>query len=66
MTPPSLDPEERERMLGDTQTCTECGRRTSKNYCRQCDEFFWDGHSEECSHRYQGMGNTDHAGHRTY
>jgi predicted amidophosphoribosyltransferase len=63
---PSLTPEEQARMLGDERICNECGRRLSKNYCRQCDEFFNEGHASDCSQREQGMGNTDHAGHRTY
>ena len=28
--------------------CLGCGLRTRKNYCRNHDEFFWDGHTEKC------------------
>jgi len=24
--------------------CAECNNTTFEDYCRQCDEFFWDGH----------------------
>jgi hypothetical protein len=42
------------------QACTRCKKFTTKNYCRQCDEFFWDGHAGSCSDA------TQHDGHRTY
>lgn len=28
--------------------CERCSAQTWKNYCRQCDEYFYDGHSEMC------------------
>lgn len=26
------------------RVCAECNNTTFENYCRSCDEFFWDGH----------------------
>jgi hypothetical protein len=42
--------------------CSGCGAEVSRNYCRDCDVFFLDGHS-------QGCADTDaraHRAHRTY
>jgi len=44
------------------RNCPGCGAEVSRNYCRDCDVFFFDGHS-------QGCADTDaraHRGHPTY
>jgi len=63
---PTLD-EQHLRILKTTppSQCEECKRETWKNYCRQCDEFFWVGHSIFCSRAIPG-GEDDHCEHRTY
>ena len=58
-----------EKALRDLKTtppsvCHECGKEIWKNYCRQCDEFFWVGHGA-CSQDAPG-GTDDHCSHRTY
>ena len=58
---PSLDREDRERLLVEVHLCDQCGQRIGRNYCRQCDEFFYQGHAADCP----GI-DTKHDGHRTY
>lgn len=54
---PMLTPDDRERMLGPTgRFCAVCQKELNKNYCRSCDEFFF-----ECDCK-----NDKHNGHRTY
>ncbi len=43
-----------------TVDCPECGQPTCQNYCRQCDEFYRNGHRSTCSQ----FG--EHSGHRIY
>jgi hypothetical protein len=67
---PSLTPEDQERLLGTQEwKCDKCGRHPERNYCRECDEFFFvcgcppepeDKDGQYHSSRY------DHRGHRTY
>jgi len=45
--------------------CRNCGYEIWQNYCRQCDEFFWVGHSVFCKKATPG-GDDDHCEHRTY
>ena len=64
---PSLTPGEQEQLLGGENTCPFCFQKTTKNYCRQCDEFYFEGHDSDC----QEMDKTrpysqNHVGHRTY
>lgn len=40
--------------------CRSCQKKVRKNYCRECDEFFVDGHSEDCPDR------EEHQDHRKY
>lgn len=42
-----------------------CGCTVKKNYCRECDEFFFYGHRAGCSVSHDPT-NTVHAEHRTY
>jgi hypothetical protein len=58
---PSLDPEDRRRLLVEVHACHLCDQRLRRNYCRQCDEFFYEGHHADCP----GC-DTKHTGHRTY
>lgn len=64
---PSLSPDQVKALLSehDPDICPECGQRIVKNYCRQCDEFFYAGHEPTCP-RMTGTWSDDHAGHRTY
>ena len=42
--------------------CLGCGTEVKRNYCRDCDVFFFDGHGHSCT-------DTDaraHRAHRTY
>lgn len=57
---PSLTPEDQDRLLGPQPwKCPECGREPYKNYCRQCDEFFY-----VCG--CKKPPEESHEGHRTY
>lgn len=58
----------REMKVTPPETCPECGARLRKNYCRECGEFFWQGHTAYCpSLKGQGREHSDdHRGHRTY
>ena len=48
------------------QKCSLCSQQTTANYCRECDEFFRQGHAPDC-HMIAKPGELDnHAGHRTY
>jgi hypothetical protein len=50
------------------EICPECGRKLRKNYCRDCRQFFWLGHLNDCP-RLQPSNDPatdDHRGHRTY
>lgn len=54
---PYLHPDDRKRLLGPTgHTCSRCRAIIAKQYCRECDEFFF---LCECPR-------TEHVGHRTY
>ncbi len=48
------------------ETCRRCKMETRQNYCRQCDEFFMDGHAADCPTMQPGLASNDHRGHRTY
>lgn len=55
---PSLEPGDIDLLLlGKTHPCPTCPALCFKNYCRECDEFFWQCPAG-CLH--------DHPGHRTY
>lgn len=60
--------EEDLRHLRDTlpTTCLSCGETLRKNYCRQCDEFFSEGHKADCPDLNDPQWREDHRGHRTY
>ena len=63
---PLLDPEQIEELRNaPPTTCTKCHQQVRKNYCRQCDEFFQQGHTDGCSYVRPG-GLDAHIGHRTY
>lgn len=62
---PSLTPEDQGRLLGpmktgdgDTLKCSTCNQELRRNYCRECDEFFF---LCGCKDR-----ENEHQGHRTY
>ena len=58
-----LSRHEWERLQNQPQElCAACGEHLRKNYCRDCDEFFWEGHANTC--RRQSA--PTHAFHRTY
>lgn len=63
---PSLDPEEQAQLLGKEEKCHFCKQTVRKNYCRQCDEFFTEGHRAECETMVPGGYSNNHSGHRTY
>src|SRR4051812_3976246 len=53
---PYLSPEDRVTLLVELdRQCRTCGKKVRRNYCRQCDEFFF-----ECDCP------PTHVGHRTY
>jgi len=68
---PLLNEQELRNMrLADPDRCGDCGREIWKNYCRQCDEFFWVGHEVMCP-RVEISANPRpgcdaHITHRTY
>ena len=62
---PLLDDEQLTQMRQlPGEVCRVCKRLIRKNYCRQCDEFYWQGHATGCEvfDRFDG----EHQGHRTY
>jgi hypothetical protein len=63
---PSLTAGEQAQLLGGEHDCPDCGERTAKNYCRQCDEFFYEGHAADCPRMRPGAYSENHDGHRTY
>jgi hypothetical protein len=57
---PSLTIEDRKALLGPTfWTCSKCGTRPVKHYCRQCDAFYY-----SCPCYF--LPEQEHAGHRVY
>jgi hypothetical protein len=46
----------------DPRDRPDCGAEVSRNYCRDCDVFFFDGHSQGCA----DTGSRAHRGHPTY
>lgn len=57
---PLLSEDDQRRMLGPAGfICQRCGLQRYKNYCRQCDQFFY-----EC--KCPPDSEDDHTGHRTY
>lgn len=64
---PSLTPDQQAGMLGGESTCFACGETLVKNYCRQCDEFFGEGHKPDCPEMDKSKPYSEnHRGHRTY
>lgn len=57
---PSLNDDDRKRMLGRQPWACGCGIRPYKDYCRQCDEFFY-----ECMPGCERCDKS-HNGHRLY
>lgn len=58
---PALTAEDRKKMLGrQTYVCSSCDIRPYKDYCRQCDEFFYQCWPD-CPQCFN-----DHEGHRVY
>jgi hypothetical protein len=45
---PLLDRQSLIDMLATTRHC-ECGAIVRRNYCRACDEFYWDCHRAHCN-----------------
>jgi len=59
---PSLDPEDREALLGPQGSCPTCGFWRVRHYCRSCDEFF-----VTCNCEVDRIAVTiEHARHRIY
>jgi len=59
---PLLDRESQRQLLGVTERqCDRCLQWIRRNYCRQCDEFFY-----ECDCTRKQTTVTGHEGHRTY
>lgn len=56
---PLLTPEQEELLGEQPWKCPKCGKNPYKNYCRQCDEFFYVCDCEPDKE-------DDHTGHRTY
>jgi len=60
---PLLDKVDLSRMRAQRLDCSECVAPIRQNYCRECDEFFHEGHFPGCSLlREEG----EHVNHRTY
>lgn len=60
---PLLSQEDLAHMQAVTFSCDGCHATIGKQYCRECDEFFYVGHAESCS---ESRLAEEHAGHRTY
>ena len=52
------DDQKREAL--EHRTCANCTAQIWKNYCRECDDTFTDGHYDTCAEY------TPHQEHRTY
>ena len=65
---PLLSDEDLARMRAEEPVeCASCKAMVRKNYCRQCDEFFYAGHADECPQTDPDLvWGDDHKGHRTY
>jgi hypothetical protein len=60
---PMLDKESQRQLLGVTdRQCPKCLQWIRKNYCRSCDEFFFEC---DCT-RHDGPTPHKHLWHRTY
>lgn len=49
-----LSDEELESMKSSVWTCPRCKAEVRKNYCRDCDEYFNDGHEETLAEKELG------------
>lgn len=58
-----LGGQEIESMRSFKRICTRCKKEIRKNYCRECDEFFEEGHGNDCP---LAKLTKEHCGHRTY
>ncbi len=65
---PLLDEGDLEAMRArPPETCPKCRATVRRNYCRQCDVFFSDGHQDDCPEMNPDDPWSDnHQGHRTY
>ena len=65
---PLLSKEDLERLRKETpRDCDYCKQQVKKNYCRQCDLFFYQGHKSDCPEMDQTRPyGENHDGHRTY
>ncbi len=64
---PLLNDEQLARMRGKPpKTCHCCKREVTENYCRQCDEFFTDGHAPDGPAMVSEFPSNNHRSHRTY
>lgn len=63
---PTLDDEQLANMRDrEPYECPQCQKIVHQNYCRQCDEFYTEGHAPDCP-SMKGPYSNDHVGHRTY
>jgi len=60
------DQELNEMRSASSFTCYACKHVLSKNYCRQCDEYFNGGHKDDCPVLKDPDSREDHRHHRTY
>jgi hypothetical protein len=63
---PSLDEDDRKRMLGKQNVCSACKQEIYRNYCRRHDEFFYPGHASSCPSAPKEGDRDDHSDCRTY
>lgn len=49
-----------------SRKCYECGENLFQNYCKQCDEYFDEGHKSNCSRLTDPSFRNNHWNHRTY
>lgn len=64
---PSLSNEQQRQLKAEPpMKCHICGMVIRNNYCRECDEFFYEGHDPNCSWLNDPNNREDHRGHRTY
>lgn len=63
----SLNDQDMKRMYQEEPSlCPFCGNTLHKNYCRECDEYFMQGHKPDCQEMKPGLHSDNHTGHRTY
>jgi hypothetical protein len=65
---PSLTKEDQKALIGPVKDwkCQDCGCPKVRQYCRQCDEFWFECECGVTNDEYDGDESEPHEGHRAY